>query len=173
MKPEKTIKKDLKTELRIILSEAKKELKCEFLDTKLQECIDIENFQHFSLTSSEIINKSILNCINAMILSCIGKEKCDITFSFIDANIILIKHEGNKWKINDIKLKLDPHFNNGIFLEQIKNCLKFFNVACTDLNSISFNITFSETNESLKHYKKELFKLKSELEEILGKELNI
>jgi len=164
---------EIRTELRLIASDTRKELKCEFLDSNLSECVDLDNFQKFSLKSSEITNQTILNCINSMIITCVGKDKLDLNFSLIDTNIILKKEGEKKWKIEGIMLNLDPHFDNEIFLEQLKNCLKFFKVTCIDLHSISFNITFSETNEALKHYKSELFKLRSELDKILGKELNI
>jgi len=164
---------ETKTQLRLTSSDIRKELKCEFLDSKLGECVDLDNFHKFNLKSSEIANKSILNCINSMILTCVGSEKLNLKFSLIDVNIILKEESEKKWIIESIMLNLDPNFENEEFLEQLKNCLKFFSVSCINLNSIKFNISFSETNEALKHYKSELFKLKDELEDVLGKELNI
>ena len=68
---------------------------------------------------------------------------------------------------------MDPHFDDEIYLDQLKKCLKFFDVTCMNPKSINFTISFTETNEALKHYRNELYKLKNELEDILGKELNI
>ena len=164
---------EIRTQLRLTASDNRKELKCEFLDSKLRECVDLDNFQMFNLKSSEIANQSILNCINSMILTCVGKKKLNLNFSLIDVNITLTQDSKNQWIIESAMLNLDTHFDNKEFLEQLKNCLKFFNVTCIDLNSIKFNVSFSETNEALKHYKSELFKLKAELEVVLGKELNL
>ena len=162
-----------RTQLRLTASDTRKELKCEFLDSKLRECVDLDNFQKFDLKSSEIANRSILNCINSMILTCVGKKKLDLNFSLIDANITMIENPKNQWTIESVMLNLDPHFDNEEFLGQLRNCLKFFNVSCIDLNSVKFNVSFSETNEALKHYKSELYKLKDELEEVLGNVLNL
>ncbi|MFX1276940.1 MAG: hypothetical protein ACFFBP_19035 [Promethearchaeota archaeon] len=164
---------EIKTEISLRSSDVKKELKCEFRDNQLQECIDIENFQQFSLDSSEITNRAILKCLNTMLGTCIGKNKIDINFSLINMDIVLKKQSNNTWIIDNINLNLDPHFDDEIYLDQLKKCLKFFDITCIKPKSINFTISFSETNEALKHYRNELYKLKNELEDILGKELNI
>jgi hypothetical protein len=153
-------------EMQIKLTRDKKVFKCEFGDQNIKECVDLK------LDPSELINKHILDCLDAMLKTCLGKKKTGINFLTSEVDISLVKNEENKFEIEEICLDLIPDSADEEILNKISQCLKFFNVSCMSKDSIKFSFSFSEPKDSLNQYKQELFTLKDQLEAILGREIN-
>ena len=162
---------EIKTEITLSTAENTKELKCEFGDKKLKDCVDLEDFKKLSLPASDIVNTSIIKCLETMLNTCIGTgNKLKLGTTFI--KITLNKKSNENWEINGINLDLNPNIDDELLLTPLKQCLSFFNVSCISRKSVNFSFTFSKNEPALKQYKSELLKLKDELEVVLGRELN-
>ena len=153
--------------MQVKLTREKEIFKCEFGDQKIKECIDLK------LNSSDLINKNIIKCLDTMLSTCIGKKNIGFKFLTSEVEISLLKGEENKFKIEDIKLDLTPRVEAENELNIIAQCLKFFDLSCISKDSVKFSISYSEPKDSLKKYKQELFALKDELENILGREITL
>jgi len=155
----------LDREMQIKLTRDKQVFKCEFGDRSIKECVDLK------MGPSELINKNILDCLDVMLKTCLGKRKTIINFLTSEVDISLVKNEENKFEIEEICLDLIPDSADEEILNKISQCLKFFNVSCMSKDSIKFSFSYSEPKDSLNQYKQELFTLKDQLETILGREI--
>ena len=151
--------------MQVKLTRDEQVFKCEFGDQKIKECIDLK------INSTELINKNILNCLDTMLLMCLGKKNAANNFLTSEVDISVIKNETDQFEINEISLDLIPGSADEDLLNRISQCLKFFNLSCVSKDSVRFSFSFTEPKDSLKQYKKELLLLKTQLETILGREI--
>ncbi len=168
-----------KEEKKIILlklSEEKKVFKCAIGDQKIKDCVDeqLEKIKYKDLgeNPSKKINRTIYNCLEAMLLGCLRKQNLDLDYTTSEVEITMVKNKNTDYEIKEIGLHITLKREDEKVLNAFKNCLNFFNISCFSKKDVKF--TFSFTQEFANIYKEftaDLLTLKKELEKIVIHEI--
>lgn len=162
--------------LKLMLSEDKKIFKCTIGIKKVKECVDneIKQIKSLDLSSdtSKLLNLALINCLDAMLLSCIGKKRQKLDLLTSELDFIIAKNKKNEYEIQELSLQLNLKKENDILLRAMKQCFGFFNFSCISKSGVKFSVSFKKEYNNLSNgYKKELLDLKQKYEKIIKQEI--
>jgi len=141
---------------------------CDLNDSNLFSCIlegiGEEDINIIATPSSELSNKTFINCLNASLVNCLRNNREELDFPRIQLKTM--KNVAGELLIKEINIMVSKHFNDELIQERIRQCLKFVRKACTLDDSIQLSMIESEIKEDLKYYKVKLNKINEVLENV-------
>ena len=157
--------------MNLTLEKDKIEFICEIGNKPLKECVeeDIQKY-HINKKQSQLINEEILNCLKAMLVTCVGEELINFNANTPQLKILVQDLNENQMEIIELELTISLDHENELLINKINECLRLFNVSCIKNREVIFSVNF-EKKSGLGKYKNDLLKIKEELEDILGREI--
>ncbi len=147
-------------------------IKCDLDDTDLFNCIlsylDEPYLDKIARDPSILHSKTIMNCLNAGLITCLRNQKYTIESETYrpEIELLAIKNEKEVWRISQVKVILEKKIANKFVIENIKKCVKFIKKGCKIREDVQFSIINQESVKNLSHFKVELLELKSWLRNI-------
>lgn len=136
--------KDLKKIVDSRLSNPEFKFTCELGDQKkLKDCIteqfDLEEADLIAQDPSRLFTKSVLTCLDSGLSLCIKQKKLKLEVLCTEADFVIMTDNKGMLNIESITIRLNPEKTGAQILQEIRNCLKFYEISCNK-NSIKMPI---------------------------------
>jgi len=156
------------------LAGEQKKFSCELGRENLFSCILNEftgkDLEAISKDPSRLKSESIVNCLNAGLITCIGKQQHELLTGSSNPEVEFhaVKNENGLWRIRHVNLVLNKYIDNGVIIKRIEQCLKYIKTSCSFDKSVTFDVTPTPIGNDLKSIKINLLELKDWVSDILG-----
>jgi organic hydroperoxide reductase OsmC/OhrA len=119
---------------------------------KLKDCIteefNIEEAEFIAEDPSRLFTKSVLTCLDSGLSLCIKQKGLKLEELCTEADFFIVTDDKGLLNIESITVRLNPEKTKSSILDEIKNCLQFYEKTCNK-NSIKMPI---KVNFEFAHY---------------------
>jgi pantothenate kinase len=103
----------------------KREFICKIGDKPLKECIEEDiNRYYINKKETRLINEEVLNCLKAILITCVGKSNFDFNATTSQIKIIVQDRNENEMEIVEMELFISLDEKNELLVNKINDCLK-------------------------------------------------
>ena len=150
----------------------KRKFKCDLTNSNLFNCIlndlEEEDLKNISEDPSRFQSETILNCLGAGIITCLGNRLKNWDIERLDPQVEFSAERNDQgfWRFKSIEIRVNETETDNLVVNTINQCLKFIKKSCQISDHVDLSLMKVEVIKDLKDFKLKILEMKDWLKDI-------